>query len=354
CFFINDLSNSGGTERITSIAANNLSLKGYKVFILTIKDCISPFFKINNSVEVVNISSKNNVASKKISIIKNLRRIIKQNRIDVLINVDAILTLYSIPSLFGIKCINICWEQFNIKANLGLKSRDVSRLLAMLCCEKCIVLTRGDKKAWLRKKICNSSKIKVIYNPSSYPILDNEKKRNEQIVLAVGRLTKQKGFDLLLRAWGGITKKEGWRLKIVGGGEELNSLKELAEQLNIHDSVIFESPTSDIVSHYKNADIFCLSSRFEGIGLVLLEAQSFGLPSLSFNCYYGPAEILNNNNGYLIPCFDIAQYSEKLSKLMQDSNLRTKMSCNAKAQAKLFTVERFTDSWLCVLDEVLL
>ncbi|EEJ1386435.1 glycosyltransferase family 4 protein, partial [Salmonella enterica subsp. arizonae] len=285
---------------------------------------------------------------------KNLRRIIKQNGIDVLINVDAILTLYSIPSLLGIKCINICWEQFNIKANLGLKSRDISRLLAMLCCERCIVLTHEDKKAWLRKKICNSSKIKVIYNPSSYPILVNKKKRSEQIVLAVGRLTKQKGFDLLLRAWGGITKKEGWRLKIVGGGEELNSLKELAEQLNIHDSVIFESPTSEIVSHYKNADIFCLSSRFEGIGLVLLEAQSFGLPSLSFNCDYGPAEILNNNNGYLIPCFDIAQYSEKLSELMQDNKLRSKMSCNAKVQAKLFTVERFTDSWLCVLDEILL
>ncbi|EDU4587859.1 glycosyltransferase family 4 protein, partial [Salmonella enterica subsp. houtenae] len=287
-------------------------------------------------------------------IIKNLRRIVKQNGIDVLINVDTILTFYSIPSLLGVKCINICWEQFNIKANLGLKSRDISRLLAMLYCQRCIVLTRGDKKAWLSKKICNSSKIKVIYNPSSYPILDNKKKRSEQIVLAVGRLTKQKGFDLLLRVWGDITKKEGWRLKIVGGGEELSSLKELAEQLNITDSVIFEPPTSDIDSQYKNADIFCLSSRFEGIGLVLLEAQSFGLPSLSFNCDYGPAEILNNNNGYLIPCFDIAQYAEKLSELMQDNKLRLKMSCNAKVQAKLFTIDSFTESWLKVLDEVLL
>ncbi|MWP35844.1 glycosyltransferase, partial [Escherichia coli] len=135
-----------------------------------------------------------------------------------------------------------------------------------------------------------------------------QNKIEQKNVLAVGRLTHQKGFDLLLQAWADANTHD-WRLKIIGDGEELNHLNSLITELNISNAEIIPFQ-KDIQRHYSSAGIFVLSSRFEGLGMVLLEALSSGLACISFDCPAGPKSIISSDNGVLVPTGDTIKLSQ--------------------------------------------
>lgn len=351
CFFIYDLSNSGGTERITCIAANGLVEKGYKVSIVSIKKLGNEYFTINEKVNLVSLSEKNKLS--KISTIKKLREHLVREEIDVLITVDSILCVYSIPAVFFLKCKSICWEHFNYKINLGVKFRNIGRILAMCFCHKIVVLSQKDITFWSDSLFYkNKDKLEVIYNPSTYPITSNEYDSNSRIILSIGRLTYQKGFDRLLKAWQSIDCKNGWKLQIVGNGPEEDNLKKLIIDYNLCEYVEIIPPTPNVSELYLKSSIFCLPSRFEGFVLVLLEAQAFGLPVVAFDCDCGPSEVLTANNGYLIEQDNIQELSEKILSLMQDENLRVIMSDNAKNNAQKFTVHAFISNWVEILGQL--
>lgn len=350
CFLIGNLNNSGGTERVTSLIANKLCEDNrYNIFILSLWEGQKPFFSLNANIKTYSLYNiKPSFKKQLFPTIKKIRNFVKDNQIDVLIDVDSILCVFTVPALMGLTINHICWEHFNFKTNLGSRYRDLGRFLATKFCDYIVVLTKKDKEFWEDGIKNIRARIIVIPNPTPYEYNNYIPNFDNKIVLAVGRLTFQKGFDLLLQAWKQVVSvKEDWKLQIVGNGEDESKLKNLANQLNITDSVEFIPATKNIVEYYQSASIFCLSSRFEGFGMVILEAMSFGLPVVSFNCEVGPDELVEHHkNGLLAEPLNITDLSDCILEMMNIDNANyTKLSETAYKFSQQYSLEKIKDIW---------
>lgn len=354
CFLIGNLNNSGGTERVTSLIANKLCEDNrYNIFILSLWEGQKPFFSLNANIKTYSLYNiKPSFKKQLFPTIKKIRNFVKDNKIDVLIDVDSILCVFTVPALMGLTINHICWEHFNFKTNLGSRYRDLGRFLATKFCDYIVVLTKKDKEFWEDGIKNIRARIIVIPNPTPYEYNNYIPNFDNKIVLAVGRLTFQKGFDLLLQAWKQVVSvKEDWKLQIVGNGEDESKLKNLANQLNIIDSVEFIPATQNIAEYYQSASIFCLSSRFEGFGMVILEAMSFGLPVVSFNCEVGPNELINHHyNGLLAEPLNITDLSDCILEMINvpDESYK-KYVLNSKMYSTKYLIGNIVDKWIEII-----
>lgn len=140
---------------------------------------------------------------------------------------------------------------------------------------------------------------------------------NTKVVLNIGRLTQDKRQDVLIKIWSEVKNKQDWQLWIVGDGEEKEKLQMLIVELNLEQSVKLLPARKNIEEIYQQASVFAFSSQYEGFGMVLLEAMSFGIPCISFDCPSGPRDVIKNNvNGYLIENANTEQYVILLEKLI--------------------------------------
>lgn len=347
CFFIGNINNAGGTERVTSVIANELVAQGYDVSIVSLECGLSPFFELSKGIYVSRLFDNpgRGIFRLPMTILK-LRRFIQDNKIDVIIDVESMLALYTIPALVALNVRHICWEHFNYNVDLGKRARRLARKLAAYFANDIITLTDRDKALWLKNARCNA-RVTTISNPLTITLPSNINKNKEKVFLAVGRLTYQKGFDHLLTAWSAVTKKyPEWRLKIVGDGEDREMLERLRIELGISNTTELHPKTNDVSSHYQQAAFFVLSSRFEGFGLVLVEAQAFGLPVISFDCDMGPAEILSHEiTGWLCEKDNINSLSEAMISAINDMDNYDRKSMMAVQNSKRFSIENVILQW---------
>ncbi len=173
-------------------------------------------------------------------------------------------------------------------------------------------------------------------------------------VLAIGRCVAQKGFDLLLGAWPAVVRQvPAARLRIVGDGPLRASLKAQALALGIADQVEWAAPTRAIEAHYRQADVFVLPSRYEGLPLVLLEAQALGVPAIAFDCPTGPAEILADGSGLLVPAGDVAALAAALARLLGAPGLRRRLAAAAwRRSREHFGREAHFERWTALVRAV--
>lgn len=196
--------------------------------------------------------------------------------------------------------------------------------------ERLVVLTDADKAAWEKAGCTN---VTVIPNPC---MLDNCQlstihSQFPKTVLAVGRLHEQKGFDLLLQAWKPIEKTySDWSLRIVGEGPKRAELEAQIESQSLK-RVVLAGATNNVLDEYEAASIFVLSSRYEGLPLALIEAMWSGLPCIAFDCPQGPAELLAENRGWLVPDGDIAELTAQIAYAL--SHPEEALKCAQKAQS---------------------
>lgn len=204
-----------------------------------------------------------------------------------------------------------------------------------------VVLTEEDKQAWSELK-----NVIVISDPLSFTPTQHSP-LTEKRVIAVGRYVYQKGFDLLLQAWTKIEKQyPDWQLAIYGDGNRTpyeQQMKDLGiDVTRCH----LNGPTFDIQQEYINSSIFVFSSRFEGFGMVLVEAMACGLPVVSFNCPCGPKDIVSDGeDGLLVENGDVEALAEALSRLMADEALRQSMSKAGHRNVQRFCVEQVAEQW---------
>ena len=357
CFLIGNLDNSGGTERVTSIIANELiKFKEYEIHILSLKNGLNPFFDLNPLIQINTLYTDD--VSMKIHFIETIykiRKFIKFYSINTLIVVDSISCIFTVPALFGLKVNHICWEHFNFKVNLGTKFRDLGRILAAKYCNHIVTLTQKDKEFWEKHlSFIKINKITPIHNPiiNRKKCFDLEHKQNYKNILAIGRLSYQKGFDLLLEAWALVCKENlSWNLRIIGSGDCEFALKKLAKDLQIESYVEFIPHTKNINYYYETSSIYCLSSRFEGFPMVLLEALSFDLPIVSFDCDTGPREMIQHHeNGLLVSPLNIYELKNSLLKIMTIPADKYKEYCiNSQKIKNNFYIENIITKWISIL-----
>ena len=194
--------------------------------------------------------------------------------------------------------------------------------------ERLVVLTEADKAAWEKAGCTN---VTVIPNPCAINSRKSKvESRKTKTVLAVGRLHEQKGFDLLLQAWKPIEKTySDWSLRIVGEGPKRAELEAQIESQGLK-RVVLAGATNNVLDEYEAASIFVLSSRYEGLPLALIEAMWSGLPCIAFDCPQGPAELLAEDRGWLVPNGDIAELTAQIAYAL--SHPEEALKCAQKAQ----------------------
>lgn len=353
CFLIGNLNNSGGTERVTTLIANALAQKDFQVSILSLTDGKQPFFELVPSIKTYSLYPK------KISFKKNffgavwrIRKFVTQHQIDTLVVVDSISCIFTVPALFGLKVKHICWEHFNFNVNLGVKYRDIGRKWAAKCCDYVVTLTKRDKELWEQGIKNIKAKIIPIANPTPFEVQENIPSLDYKTILCVGRLTYQKGFDLLIPAWARVARQvPDWKIVIVGSGEDELMLKQMAKDFAVEDSIVFAGQQKNMDSFYRQASFFCMSSRFEGLPMVLLEAQSYGLPIVAFDCDTGPAEMVDDGvNGYLCKREDINDLANKLRAIiMMDKKLYIDYCEASKTNVEQYSIDNIVLKWKAIL-----
>jgi glycosyltransferase involved in cell wall biosynthesis len=345
------MSSPAGTERVTSVLANQLSRSGYEVDIITLT-LVGSYFELDKRINLYALGATSDVRFLLLYpwYILKLYQLVLKRGYDIFINV-AVMMIYAswIVKLMR-KCKVISWEHYNIHIRPRPFISAWSRKLALALSDKIVLLTRKDEELY-RELLKDSDKLQHIPNPVTINSSDKGSPENQQ-VLAIGRYTAQKGFDLLLDAWSIVCSKvNDWTLQIVGDGEDREMLLQKAESLEIADKVIFTAPTNKVIDAYKQASFYVLSSRFEGMPLVLLEAMHMGLPLVAFDCEYGPAElIIPNYNGLLVENGNSHNLADAMLELIFNKDKRISMSHNALQISEKYSISNVTNQWIDLID----
>ena len=350
-FLIKSLSTAGGTERVTTMLANILSEKGYNVTIITLFSG-EQFFVTHKNVRILSLnkSSEGNIYTLLPHNITVLHNLFKREKTDVCVSVCSAMSLISIPASFFSKVKIITWEHFNANVDWNRITTPLSRKMSAMFSEKVIVLTSTDKLNYEKKY--SASNVMCIHNPVTIDCGDARALLTNKIVLAIGRLEPQKGFDILLETWALCNcRKDGWILKIVGDGSMKSELQEQIIRLGLKDEVFLEAPDKDVVSLYLNASIYVMSSRFEGLPLVLIEAMSIGLPIISFDCETGPREIIENGKtGILVENGNKTALAETIDSLSSNREKLMEFGDNSIKSSRRFNADTIINQWINLFD----
>ena len=211
-----------------------------------------------------------------------------------------------------------------------------------------VALTEGDAKEWGR--LFND--VRVIPNFVQLNLTGHYSTNDNKRVLFVGRLEAQKCIFDAVEIWKSIYPSfSDWRLDIYGEGEEYQQLYQLISELNMN--IFIHQPTDKIFDRYRESDILILTSKYEPFGLVIPEAMSCGLPVVSYRSPYGPESILTDGyDGFLIPLFEKTTFSERLSLLMGDIQLRRQMGKNAVVSSLRFSADKIMPKWKSLIEEL--
>ncbi|MGL5111405.1 MAG: glycosyltransferase, partial [Flavobacterium sp.] len=210
-----------------------------------------------------------------------------------------------------------------------------------------VVLSSESDKEWQLK---NSM---IISNPLSFSS-EGSANLDSQKVLAISRNSYEKGVDRLLEIWSFVVPKyPDWRLNIYGTLSPEDNLIPLANTLEIATSVQFYPPVLEVATLYSDASVFVMTSRSEGLGLVLLEAMASGLPCVAYDCPIGPRAIITDGvDGFLVEDGNVAAFVEKLVLLFEDEKLRKKMGANARNSVSKYDLEASMLLWKTLFERL--
>jgi len=357
--------NLGGAQRVVSILCDHWSQENYKVTLIsTYTGAKVNHYQVSNDVSTLHLSDsrifpKNRLINLIWKLVE-LRRLISQLNPDVVISFLTRVNVAALLSTIGLKTnLIICERTWTPFATLNKKFFWFYRILFKRAKE--IIVQTDKSKNWLNQNF-PENKSTVIPNPVVYPLpLHNERSikpdslvhKDRKIILASGRMHKYKQFDTLIYAFNAFKDQfTQWELVILGEGEERLELKSLVDNLELSSRVKLPGSVGNISEWYERADLFVLSSSVEGFPNVLLEAMTYGLPCVSFDCDTGPRDMIQDGiNGLLVnPSENAAGLENALSKLISDKELRINISKNAILHREKYSVKNIMQQWDNILE----
>lgn len=363
------LYNPGGMERILTEKVNYLAkLEGFKLFVFTTDQDNRPlYFHLDHRINVhhSNLSFNQYFSTPFFTKYRETQKLLKhyqhqlesyieENKIDIIISLGGkeLEFLYKIRTASA----KICELHFSIDIRKQfILSRGDSLLYKLIGnyrrwqmirqtkkLDRLVVLTKEDE---VKLKITHRN-VTQIYNFS--PLAPREKAPlDKKKIIAVGKLDPQKGFDLLIEASKFIKNWDGWILEIYGQGPDEEQLRSKILSYELEKYIFLKGITQKVEEVYQSASFYVLSSRFEGFPMVLLEAISFGLPIVSFNCVTGPNEVIVNDDcGLLVEEGNTKKLGEAMQRMISGHEEREGKSERAFQKSKLFSKEEIMKQWL--------
>jgi GalNAc-alpha-(1->4)-GalNAc-alpha-(1->3)-diNAcBac-PP-undecaprenol alpha-1,4-N-acetyl-D-galactosaminyltransferase len=345
-FIISSL-DGGGAERVLSILANEL-VKENEVNIILLSNS-KIFYNLDEKIKITNANLYNESNSIFKAIINNITRImtlkkmIQNNNPDIVISFMTQVNILSIISAKLAKKKIIVSERINYNF-LKSKIWRILRYLTYRFSDALVVQSNFDKQKYYFYK-----NVQKIHNPL---VIKEQIIKKENIILAVGRLDKQKGFDRLIEIYSRL--KTNWKLYIAGDGEEKNSLLTLIEKKDLQEKVFLIGRKKDIEKYYAKASIFTLTSYIEGFPNVLVEAMAYRCAVISFDILTGPSEIIDNGeNGFLVEDNHLESYINKLQLLIDNDSVREEMAMEATKIKEKLAIETIVNEWKNLIKEVI-
>lgn len=354
-FLIHDLG-PGGAERVLVHIANGLSRRGHEVSIHTLSARYgTSFYPLDSRIQDIRLGFNTLPARKGLSgtlihvvkLVKRLRDHFRAHPPEALVAFIDTTNIFALVASIGLPFPVIISERSDPRFAPLRWIWKVARQLTYPRAASLVVQSAEVRDLflpWIRRNTL------VIPNPVLPPPgsdITGERQDPVRRILAVGRLGPEKGFDILLQAFTRLAPRfPGWELEIRGEGTERMALEALRGQLGLEDKVRLPGTTPEIHSRYAQADVFVLSSRFEGFPNVLCEAMSHGLPAVATSCSGGVRDIIRPGvDGLLVPPEDPAALAEALATLMGDASMRATLGGEARRVVQRFDLEHILDSW---------
>lgn len=354
-FFVANIFQAGGIERVVTKISNSLS-KEYNITIISLyKTNKEPYFNLHDNIRIEYLFDKKiKIRLNYIKIRKKLKKIL--NDIDCHYFINCGMGYVPFTIFVRKKHKYIAWEHSN--CNIGKKYglTWTGRVLSNKYADAIVFLTKKDLKNFIIKfnNGNKSNKYYQIYNPSNG---QSTKKYNisSRKIMSCGRLSYQKGYDYLIKVARIVFNNpasKGWEWDIYGEGELKTDIQKSINDENLNEKIHLKG-NSDLVNIYPKYGIFVLTSRYEGFCMVNIEASENNLPIVSFNCDCGPDEIIiDSKNGYLIPCYETEIMAEKIIKLIRDDKLRLSFSKNTIIDKDKLDINTVTAQWKTLLKTV--
>lgn len=334
-FIINSLRNKSGSERVAVELANKMStIANYDITLLNRESTKeSTAYPVADNVDVVNLCGN------LFHFYMKLKEHISTSNYDVVVvhNMGKLSLLCAfVPNIKKL----VVLEHVSFVSR-PQKIQSLSKLLYRKI-DQVVTLTQNDKEQFDKFH----SNVLVIPNFSPFPISSTHQQNNKQIV-TIGRLTDQKNYIHLLQAWEKIYQSiPEWKLNIYGEGEHHSMLDDYITRKSLR-NVTLMGTTSNVKQVYEQSSFFVMSSKYEGLPMVLIEAQSFGLPIVSYNCPYGPSDVIQENkNGLLVEDQNIDKLAEAILKLASSPDLLNRFSQESLLNAEKYQPEQILKIWI--------
>lgn len=363
-FLIEDISELSGGKRVAVNLANELS-KHYNVSFITWYNKKNVFELLNTINIYYLLLYKSRMRYDYFKLIKKLNLLIKREKIEELIVVGRFVSIISFFAVFNTKCKLIICEHNSIKGYntiaKGFKNKIVN-IFILLCykffVDKIVFLTRKDLEEYKKKNIRISDKLINIYNSLDNKLFCNVKNYslNSKKIITVGRIDYQKGYEYLIKVAKFVfSKHPDWQWHIYGDGvvKYKNQIIDLINQNNLQNNIILQGNRSDIYDLYQNYSFYVMTSRYEGLPMVLLEAKAKKLPIVSFDINSGPSDIVRDGvDGFLVEAFDCNVMADRICELIENSELRQKFSDNAHGNIDKFSKEKIIKQWCDFIENI--
>lgn len=330
CFVVPSLS-SGGAERVVSGLASQLVDDGYEAFVIKYFSCEHEY-PISPALKVVCLSNGNEEQYNKISMqhkIMELRRVIKAEKPDYIIPFLPHVAFHVHLACLGLGIKEI--QTIRVAPNVAPSSKVLRRIRDYLVDSTYATFVQTEsQKRYFKKKTQN--KIFVLPNPIANEMFDADVQYPDRLskIVSVGRLSKQKNFPLIIDTVKRIRDKgRDVELAIYGDGELREALQEYIDNIGAAEYCKLCGRSNHVVDVYANNHVFVLSSDFEGMPNALMEAMAAGLPCISTDCETGPSDLIDENNGILVPVGNIEKMEEALLYLLDNPQAAADMGKNA-------------------------
>ena len=341
-----DISLTGGAEKVAIKLSESLS-STFNVHMISIFD-EKNFKQKSNRVNYYVISKKTKIITSHIILLSNaLKRYLKNNSIDILFAITAGVNTVALLASLGLKTKVVYCEHSNLENKSYGKKHELRQFLGAKYSDKIVTLTERDKTNFINKYDIPKDKVWVIPNWFDLSIKEVKYNQKSKKIISVGRLEQVKGYDMLVDVAQKVFKKHpDWHWDIYGEGSYHEKIQGWIEDRNLKTFVTLKGNSNNLQDIYNNYSFFVMTSYYEGLPLSLLEAQSFKLPIVSFDSPTGPAEIvLNDENGYIVPTYDIEEMSKKIIFLIESLDTRINFSKKSQNNLKKYSKDEILSKW---------